>query len=182
MENQSDILRRLENIVRHGQVSQVKYEPPRVRVKTGKLETDWLPWFTTRSGDTSTWSPATAGEPCVVFSPSGDPAVGFVLLGMTSSSNPPPSTSPHENMTVWPDGTSMRHNAAEGVLELNLKKLVINCSQTVEISGAGTVKINGSMIHLNAPEDGQPAARIGDDVDLQTAKIVSGSSTVVVGG
>lgn len=174
MDNPSDILRRLENLIRPGTVFDVQYEPPRVRVKTGQLETDWLPWFASRSGTTSTWSPATAGEPCVVFSPSGNPATGFVLLGMNSNGNPPPSVSPDENVTKWADGTFMRHNAAEGVLELDLKNLRITCS--------GTVEINGALINLNAGTSGQPAARIGDDVNLQTMKIVKGSSTVVIGG
>lgn len=141
MDNSSDILRRLENLIRPGRVSAVAYDPPRCRVKTGGLETDWLPWFASRSGKTKEWSPADEGEPCVVFCPSGDPATGFVLLGMNSTDNPAPSTDKDENVTLWPDGTFMRHNAAEGVLELQLKKLVINCT--------GTVEINGARIDLN---------------------------------
>lgn len=177
MENSSDLARRLENLIRPGRVSAVTYEPPRCRVKTGGLETDWLPWFASRSGKTSTWSPADEGEPCIVFCPSGDPATGFVLLGMNSSDSPAPSVSPDENVAKFADGTTVRHNAAEGVLELKLKKLVIDCSGPIEINGT-VIDLKGAKINLNG--GGKPSARVGDQVSTDL-KIVSGSSTVFVG-
>ncbi|MCO8161992.1 phage baseplate assembly protein V [Pseudomonas sp. 21LCFQ010] len=178
MENSSDLNRRLENLIRPGRVSDVQYEPPRCRVKTGGLETDWLPWFASRSGKTSTWSPADINEPCIVFCPSGDPATGFVLLGMYSSDAPAPSINPDENVAQFADGTTVRHNAADGVLELKLNKLVIECAGTIEINGAA-IDLQGGTINLNG--GGKAAARIGDTVSPQL-KIVSGSSTVFIGG
>lgn len=132
--NIADLIRRLENLLRAGTIAEVDHASARCRVTTGGLTTGWLPWFTRRAGSTTDWDPPSVGEQCVVLCPSGIPEVGFVLVGVYSTANPPRSNSPDRHRIQWANGDFLEHDAASGALT---------------ISCAGPVKILGSRIDLN---------------------------------
>ena len=50
-------------MIKLGLIHSVDYSNALVRVETGKIITDWLPFTTFRTGTTKTWSPPTVGEP-----------------------------------------------------------------------------------------------------------------------
>ena len=82
----ADHARRLENLIRSGTISAIDYgkagsSPPRVRVKSGGLETDWLPWGALRAGKTRKWSPAYLGEQVGLIAPDGDTTKAMLLPG-----------------------------------------------------------------------------------------------------
>ena len=84
-----DLARRLANIVRLGTVSAVQMDPPRVKVQTGDILTNWLPWAGMRAGEgKKEWSPLDEGEQVVILSPSGDTAQGVVFPGLFFTSEP----------------------------------------------------------------------------------------------
>jgi len=139
--NIADLTRRLENLIRPGAIAAVDHGNARCQVTTGGITTGWLPWFTRRAGATSDWDPPSIGEQCVVLSPSGDPGVGFVLVGIYSDSNPAHSADPAVHRTQWANGDFLQHNADTGAAELSATTLTITCS--------GPVKILGSRIDLN---------------------------------
>lgn len=134
MNDIADILRRIENLIRHGSIAEVDPEAARCRVQAGGLLTDWLPFYVRRAGSTSEWDPVSVGEQCTLLCPSGDPALGAVLVGLYSAANPPHSTDPAVHRIDWANGDYLEHNAETGAL-------TINCS--------GPVKIIGSRIDLN---------------------------------
>jgi len=116
----NELLRRLENAIRPGVVAMVQMDPPRVRVQSGELLTDWLPWFETRAGNIRTWCPPSVGEQCLVLSPGGDMAAGWVLVGAPSTANPAPSDSPTLHRTEYPDGTVIDYDHEAHSLDIVL--------------------------------------------------------------
>lgn len=145
----ADLIRRLENLIRAGTIAEVDHAAPRCRVKTGGLTTGWLPWFTRRAGSTTEWDPPSVGEQCMVFSPSGDPAVGFVLVGVYSDSNPAASADPAVHRIDWANGDFFEHNAETGAYSLKVAGHVNIEAASLTINCTGAVSINGSRIDLN---------------------------------
>lgn len=140
------LARLLQNLIRIGSVIDVRHRPPaRVRVATGGNQTDWLPWLELRAGTTKTWSPPTKGEQVVLLSPGGDLAAAVVLAGLNSDSNPQPSESADEDLTVYPDGAQVRYNHSSGAMDITgIKTLLVNA--------ADSITMNTEKITLDAPE------------------------------
>jgi phage baseplate assembly protein V len=151
MDDFSDLSRRLESLIRFGTIAERQLAPPRVRVQSGGLQTAWLPWLTLRAGDTRDWDPPTIGEQCVLFSPSGDPATGFVLVGLYSDAHPAPSSSPDDHVRAFPDGARITYNHTTGALSATgIKTALVEASEkcTVdcpESEFTGNVLIKGNM-------------------------------------
>jgi phage baseplate assembly protein V len=116
----ADINRRVESLIRIGTVSAVDPAAGKCRVKTGGLETQWLPWQERREGTTNDWDPPTVGEQCLIFSPSGEPAGGVVQTGLASDAHPPPSHDPNEWRREFPDGTWIHHDHAARHFRIDL--------------------------------------------------------------
>lgn len=113
-----ELSRRLENVLRIGTIHSVDHASVRCRVQMGKLTSQWLPWIERRAGETTTWDPPTIGEQCIVFSPSGEPAAGFVLVGINSDSIRPPSHSPERHVIKFPDGATFSYDHAASHLDI----------------------------------------------------------------
>lgn len=129
MDDIADLIRRLENMIRYGTISEVQMAPPRVRVQSGGLTSTWRPWFALRAGESIEWDPPTIGEQCVLFSPSGEPATGVVLVGLFSDDHPAPSSSPDEHVRAYPDGARITYNHATGALSATgIKTALIEAS------------------------------------------------------
>ncbi|SMC24225.1 phage baseplate assembly protein V [Andreprevotia lacus DSM 23236] len=144
--NPSDLPRRIESTIRTGVVIAVDHAGEVCRVSSGELETDWLHWLTFRAGATRSWCPPTVGEQCIVLSPSGETGAGLVLLGLFSDTNPSPSHSPDEHLTVYPDGAQVLYNHATGALQFS-------GVQSALIEAAGTITLRaGGEIKLDAPQ------------------------------
>lgn len=148
MTDYADLARRLESLIRTGTISAVQLKPLRVRVSSGGLSSNWLSCITLRAGTTQDWDPPTVNEQCVIFSPSGDPALGLVLVGLNSDSIPSPSDNPDECLRVYPDGARILYNHKTGALEVSgiksallqaAEKCVIDCPK-VETTGDLLVK------------------------------------------
>lgn len=145
MDNEQ-LARLLQNLIRTGTVHAVKHShPARVRVATGELVTNWLPWIELRAGRTTTWNPPTVGEQVVLFSPGGDITGAFALSGINSDSIQAPSSSANETVTKYPDGAISQYDHASGAMTISgIKSLIIQASDSV--------KIETQKITLDAPE------------------------------
>lgn len=114
----TEISRRLENLIRIGTVCDVDHTAVRCRVKSGKLETEWLRWHTPRAGATLTWDPPTIGEQAMVLSPSGDLGNGMVFYGFNCDAHPAPSNSPDKHVVRLPDGATFSYDHAASSLDI----------------------------------------------------------------
>lgn len=113
-----ELSRLVENLIRIGTILAVDHDAVRCRVKSGKLETNWLRWHTPRAGETRTWDPPTVGEQCIVLSPSGEIGNGVVFYGFNSDSHPAPSASADKHITYFPDGATFSYDHAASHLSI----------------------------------------------------------------
>lgn len=143
-----ELTRLLHNLIRVGTIAEVDHgdpeadppRPPRVRVQSGGLLTDWLPWFERRAGTTRDWDPPTVGEQVMVFSPGGDPRAGIVLTGIFSDASPAPSSDPNVIGRWYPDGTHVEYDHEN-------HRLLIQCVGDIhlEVDGNLTANVGGDM-------------------------------------
>lgn len=141
-----DLERRQANSIRYGTVSQVDLANARCKIKSGNIETAWLPWTAGRaSAAKRRWDPPEVGEQVAVISPGGDLTQGLVLPGVYQSSAAAPSDSADKDRTVYSDGTSIEYDRASHALNIDLgpTKITANRSSLV-------LECNGSKIEMNA--------------------------------
>lgn len=165
-----ELLRIIYNLVRIGTISAVDYSTaaPRVRVKTGDLETNWLPWLEYRAGTTKTWNPLTVGEQVIVFSPNGEVADGIVLGGINSTNNPAPTDNKNHHMVRYPDGATFVYDHSSSALSISgVNKVNFNVISSININ-CPTININGSIFQSNGVIDSN-----GIIVDQHAHKLVT---------
>jgi len=140
-----ELARLLQNLIRVGTIMAIDHgDPPRVRVKTGSLETDWRPWTERRAGQTTTWDPPTIGEQVIMLSPGGDLAGAYILCSVGSDNNPPPSHSADETVRRYPDGAESKYNHVTGAFSVTgIKSLLVEASDNITL--------RADSIDLDAP-------------------------------
>ncbi len=178
--NLNDLARRLANIIRLGQIFAVDYEAAKARVKIGNLETDWLPWITSNSGETKNWNPPEIDEQVIVLSPCGELNQGVILPSLYRSNAP--ENSGDIKSIIFADGSKISFDKTSGNLDLDIKgnatiKVIGNAQiEAANITLKGNVDLGGS--------GGNSVARIGDKVKIDSGSsagqwpIISGSSKV----
>ncbi|ROT46076.1 phage baseplate assembly protein V [Pusillimonas sp. NJUB218] len=139
-----ELARLIQNLIRIGTIMDIDHgDPPRVRVKTGNLQTDWRPWCERRSGQTKTWDPPTRGEQVILLSPGGDIAGAYILCSLGSDSNPPPSHSPDETVRQYPDGAVAKYNHATGeFIVTGIKSMLIHASDSITLKAGNSVTLD----------------------------------------
>ncbi|MFQ1047121.1 phage baseplate assembly protein V [Avibacterium paragallinarum] len=182
--------RRIENLIRYGVIAEVDCAARRVRVQSGEILTDWLPWCALRAGTTKIWSPVTVGEQCVIFAPSGELSTGFVLAGIYCLEFDTPSNSPDEHVIEFADGAKIEYNQASSTLKISgvttvivqasssitLETPLVKCTQDLEVAKnvtiGGNLSMNGSGGSGNAEIKGN--VKVQGNVKSQ-ADVVAGS-------
>jgi phage baseplate assembly protein V len=151
--NITDLLRRLENLIRLGTIAAVDHQAARCTVSTGGLSVPNLPWLALRAGDSSDWDPPTVGEQCILLSPSGEPAQGVALVGLYSQQRPAPSNSANVRRRTYPDGAVIDYDHASHTLSATLPaggKAQLTAPGGVTILGnvdiTGTVTVSADVV------------------------------------
>lgn len=108
MDDIAEILRLVESLIRLGHVSAV--DGTRVRITSGGIQTNWIPWITLSAGEDRDWHQPTIEEQVLLLCPGGDPANAVALRGLYSDANAAPSTNPAERIFLFRDGTSISYN------------------------------------------------------------------------
>jgi phage baseplate assembly protein V len=140
MDSLTELTRRLENLIRAGTIAELDPEKPRCRVKTGGLLTGWLPFFALRAGEDSDWDPPSIDEQCLVLSPSGNPAHGFVIFGLYSDRFPAPDNVSTRRRRRYRDGAVVDYDTATHTLTATLPE-----GGKVELIVPGGLKIKGDV-------------------------------------
>ncbi|SPJ35252.1 phage baseplate assembly protein V [Kushneria phyllosphaerae] len=136
-----ELARLMQNMIRLGTVAEIDHAAARVRVTTGDLLTEWLPWCETRAGRTQTWNPPTVGEQVLLLAPGGELAGAVVLGAINSNANPAPTDDP--NLTRWdmPDGAVIEYDHAGQHLRADLPgSAAITAPAGVTVTGPVTIK------------------------------------------
>ncbi|SMB82401.1 phage baseplate assembly protein V [Pasteurella testudinis DSM 23072] len=147
---------------RFGLIAEVDHTLARVKVRSGTILTDWLPFAAMRAGTTKTWSPPTVGEQCLIISLSGELTTALVIIGIYTAGNAP-SQSPNEHVIEFADGARFVYNQASSTLTIiGVKNLVINCPNNTingnlnvdgKIESTGD-QIAGGISQMNHPHEG----------------------------
>lgn len=142
MQALSDLARRLENLIIIGTVDELDHQAKRLRVKSGELKTDWLPWPAELGRNHIRWRPLRVGQQLILACPSGDPAQAVIIGQLYSASMLPPSTDENLDIVQWEDGSFIEYDSSAHQL---------------------TVTVNGGDVALNAT--GNVDAAIGGNLE-----------------
>lgn len=143
--NLIDLARRLTNILRPGTVEAIDHAAARLRIRSGDILTDWLPWLTHRAGATATWNPPTVGEQVLLLAPSGELSAALVLPALYADAHPAPSASPNEHLIEFPDGAVITYNHATGTLSVQgIKTLTVEADTHITLDAPATT-ITGAL-------------------------------------
>ncbi|MGO1072704.1 phage baseplate assembly protein V [Lysobacter sp. CA199] len=140
MDPVSEIQRQLGNVVRFGTIFEVDCALARCRVRSGENESDFVPWVTTRAGETSDWSPPKPGEQVVLLCPTGDMLGAVALRGIYSDQRPPPANSATLHVVRYADGAQIEYDHGSHALKATLPQ-----GGTAEITADGGITINGPL-------------------------------------
>lgn len=179
----ADLARRVANMIRTGRVATVDHAGARVRVQSGDLLTEWLPWQTRRAGNTRSWDPPTVGEQVMILSPSGEPAAGIVIPALYCQDHPAPDASPDTHVVEFPDGAVISYNHATGALVASgIKTGLVQASEQVTCDTpltlfTGAVTVQGLLTYQAGMKGsgGVGGAAIIDGEIHATGDITSGN-------
>jgi phage baseplate assembly protein V len=127
-----------------GTIQEIDYDAALVRVDSGELTTDWLPYFQRRAWNTIDWDPPEVGEGCLILSPGGELAAGFVLTGIYSEEKPAPSKDPNLILRKFSDGGMWSYDISTHTLSLKVEHI------DIEAAKASIKNASGELISLLA--------------------------------
>ncbi|PZP30439.1 MAG: phage baseplate assembly protein V [Roseateles depolymerans] len=178
----SELIRRIENLLRLGTISHVNAKGYRVRVAAGGLASNWLPWLSVRAGTTRTWSPPTVGEQCLLISPGGDLVNGVALVGLFSDAIPPNDDRDNVDATHYPDGTvhEYDHEAHRDLLKCVGDVLrQIEGNVLFDVKGDITHQAQGAVVIAS---ETSITLRVGDAKLELTPEGIKATPDVIAGG
>lgn len=136
-----ELERRVANTVRFGHIIEVDHAARRVRVKSGELETDWLPWAAGRAGaGKRTWSAPEVNEQVVLLAPTGDLRQAGVIPGFYQDDYDAPSSDGNVDKTEYGDGTVIQYDRGAHALTADLGASKVYADRTkIELTIGGVV-------------------------------------------
>jgi phage baseplate assembly protein V len=139
----ADINRRIENVLRLGTIHAVDHDARTLRVKSGDLVTDWLPWPADIGRNYKRWRPLRVGTQVILGSVSGQCEQALIIGMLYTQALDTPSTDDGTDIIEFDDGSIVEHNTSG---------MKVHSAGTLNITAAGTINItSGSAINLNAP-------------------------------
>lgn len=115
----SDLYRRFENLIRIGTIAEVDEQNLRLRVQSGELLTDWLPWPTQVGNNFIHWRPLRVNTQVVLCCPSGDPAQALIVSILYSDALQPANVDAALDVVQFNDGTTIQYDSAQKALTLS---------------------------------------------------------------
>lgn len=146
-----DLERRMANTVRDGTIMAVDLAKRRVRVRSGSIETTWLPWPAGRAGaGKRRWDPPEVGEQVVMISPGGDLRQARVIPGVYQDAHDAPSSDGNKDMVAYGDGTVIEYDRGSHTLLADLGPAKIHADRTkIELTMGGVVfRLSGGKVTI----------------------------------
>lgn len=136
----SGLPQKVSNLMRDGVVTEVDHAAARCRVRSGEMQTDFIPWLTLAAGKVSMWRPPSVGEQVQLLCVDGDLANAVAVPGMFSDAFAAPSSNPDLVLIQFADGATVGYDSAAHSLAANLP-----AGGTVSIVADGGVSITGPV-------------------------------------
>lgn len=151
-----EIERRVANSIRFGSVLEVDHDKGLIRVESGELQTDWLPWAAGRAAaGKRTWSAPEVGEQVLLLAPAGDLRQAVAVPGMYQDAYGAPSSDGNVDKIEYGDGTVVQYDRGSSALEVNIgggqTTITATPGAIVLHCGASTLTVAASGITLSAP-------------------------------
>ncbi|MGO4003736.1 phage baseplate assembly protein V [Pseudomonas fluorescens] len=146
----------------------VDLEAGRVRVKAGTWVSAWVRWHSLAAGKARHWRVPSMNEQGVLFSPSGEPAMGTFIPGLYGNAGTPPDNRDHVEAWHFEDGGSLVYDWDAGSYTIDLP------------SGTrATITVGGSLVEVTPDHVRVSAAQIAltGAVSIDGALTVSGDIT-----
>ena len=136
--------RRIAGMLRVGVISAVEHahtedgvHRPRLRVRSGDITTGWLPWPGHLGRNRVDWMPLVIGQEVLIAAPSGDLSQAVVIALLHVASDPPPSMDETEDVVRFRSGSTVRHDADTGDLEvIGVRDVTVTATRNVDINAA----------------------------------------------
>lgn len=141
----TEISRKLANIIRIGKIIEADYNNAKVRVKIGKLITNWLSFAAPRAANVTIWNPPQLNEQVIVISPDGDLSQGVVLPSLYQDAFPQISTMDTDTIIKFADGSVLKYDSSAKELTATLTtggKATVTASGGITITGDLTITGN----------------------------------------
>ena len=168
----ADIQRRLENLIRLGQIKTVTAAKPymTVTVQIDEITTAPIRYLNLRAGNDKTWDPPSIGEEVIVLSPCGVLEMGIAVGGLNNADNPALSTDLNKNIRMFSDGCLISYDTQSHALEA-----ILPSGGTAVLTATGGVTINAdTTINGNLQINGSTAMTGNNTVG--GSQMVQGSS------
>lgn len=152
-----DMQRRVSNMFREGTISKIDTKKGLVRVKSGSLESNWIPWLEVRHGKNQSWNPPDIGEQVLIAAPSGDLSQGMVIGSSSQDKHPAPSDDGDVTVMMnWGDGSRMEYNRKTHDFKLTVGGTLFQVTNntikakasTIDLQ-ADTILMSGEVTHSN---------------------------------
>ena len=174
----SEMHRQMQNLIKFGTIKEIDHKKARVKVATGKVITNWIPWITT-AGSIKVWNPLSIGEQVLVISQSGDHSVGVAIPSIYQNKFSSPSDKENVIKLELSNKTSIEFDkdSDEFLLKIDDTKIIVgsekigielgNAEIKVESDGIkfsvgkSEIEITAEKIKLNAPIIEAPSLKAG---------------------
>ncbi|GAA5097338.1 phage baseplate assembly protein V [Wohlfahrtiimonas larvae] len=140
----SDLLRKLDNLIRVGTIAEVNLSsaPAMVRVEVDEgVKSDWMPFSQAFIGQTMIWCAPKIGMSGLVVSEGGENRVNRFFPCFNDSSNAP-ALGEDDFKIFLKNGDSIHHNSDSGILTINSASQVIVNSKKADVNAA-KITLNG---------------------------------------
>ena len=125
--------------------------PPYVRVESGSLHTDWIPWTTSRAAGVSHWRPPFVGEDVLLLAIGGDTGNARVVGSLYTEDNPPPERSLDKTVTVYPDGARIEYDHVASTLTATLPgQATVSAKGAIKVSSDADITAKAPTINAVA--------------------------------
>lgn len=108
----SELDRRVSNLIQFATVVEADYPHAKLRVQTGDIITDFLPWITPRAHKDTHWHAPEIGEQVVLLAPSGELAQGVIMPALYQEAYPAPADTADLHRQIYNDGTHLEYDRA----------------------------------------------------------------------
>lgn len=167
----AQIERRLNNLIRIGQVEQVDYSQARARVRCGAQLTDWIAWTSLRAGGDRDWVAPEVGEAVVILALGGRPELSVIIGSIYHDAHPANGDRADLRRVTFADGTVCEYDRAAHRFTLNVPaggaEVVVNSGGQVTVAAAGHLNLTSEAeIYLAAPSIAiqGPVTQVGGDI------------------
>lgn len=143
---QTEMDRRLSNLISIGTVEDVDYAAATARIRIGDVLTAPLAMSSLRAGGNRAWAPFEVGEQVVVAAPSGNLATGVILGALYADSAPANGDRAGLQRATFSNGSVIEFDRDANTFRMNLAGGAVEITASGGLTIIGTVTVQGDVI------------------------------------